>query len=75
MNFPYILRLLGMGSGFLGLLLIIGGVIGYMVGGEFLGVRNYYNWFYISNSFLFLGIFCFVMRLNCLRKDSGEPVE
>ena len=52
-----IIQFLGWASGLFGGLLMLGGVIGFLLGGEFLGVRNFYNWFYIANSFIFLGIF------------------
>lgn len=74
MKFSDALRFLGLGSGLLGALLILGGVIGFFIGDEFLGVRNFYNWFYIANSFLFLGIFCFVMKLNCKKDEDKASV-
>lgn len=73
MNFSGLLRYLGLAGGLVGALLILGGVIGFLVEGEFLGVRNFYNWFYIANSFLFFGIFCFVMRLNCKKDEEAAP--
>jgi hypothetical protein len=51
---------LGWISGIFGGILILAGVIGFFVGGEFLGVRNFYNWFYIANSFIFFGIFLLI---------------
>jgi hypothetical protein len=71
MNISGLLRYLGFAAGLVGALLMLGGVVGFLVEDEFLGVRNFYNWFYIANSFLFLGIFCFVMRLN-YKKDKKE---
>ena len=66
MNLKKIVYWIGWISGIFGAVLMLGGVIGYFIHGEFLHVRNYYNWFYIANSFLFLGIFCIVVsRLGC----------
>lgn len=65
-------RFLGMASGFFGALLILFGVIGFLVGGEFLGVRNFYNWFYIANSFLFFAIFCIVLGMTWHRAEGGS---
>lgn len=39
---------------------MLGGVIGFLIGGEFFGVRNFYNWFFIANSFIFFGIFLLI---------------
>lgn len=59
----------GWASGIFGALLMLGGVIGFLVGHEFLGVRNFYNWFYIANSFLFLGIFLVLIAWKCCNHD------
>lgn len=58
MKLTTIFNYLGWASGIFGSLLMLAGVIGFFIGGEFLYVRNFYNYFYIANSFLFLGIFC-----------------
>lgn len=71
MNISVILKFKGLASGLIGGILMFLGVVGFFVGDEFLGVRNFYNWFYVANSFIFFGIFCFVMRLNC-KKDEKE---
>jgi len=55
-----IVNYLGWASGIFGALLMLGGVIGFFTGTEFLGVRNFFNYFFIANSFLFLGIFILV---------------
>lgn len=60
-----ILNYLGWASGIFGALLMLGGAIGFLIGGEFLGVSNFYNWFFIANSFLFLGIFLVIVSGEC----------
>jgi hypothetical protein len=52
-----IINYLGWASGIFGGLLMLGGVIGFFTGADFLGVRNFFNFFFIANSFIFLGIF------------------
>jgi hypothetical protein len=67
-----IISFLGWASGLFGGLLMLAGVIGFFVQGEFLTVRNFYNWFYIANSFLFFGIFLIVATrkfCNCSSKE------
>jgi hypothetical protein len=51
---------LGWASGIFGALLMLCGIIGFFIGTEFLGVRSFYNFFFIANSFLFLGIFLII---------------
>ena len=51
-----IAKLVSWVAGTLGALLILAGVIGFFVQGCFLGVSNFYNWFYFANSFLLLAI-------------------
>jgi hypothetical protein len=64
---------LGWASGLFGGLLMLAGVIGFFVKSEFLGVENFYNWFYIANSFIFLGIFLVVAtREFCQCTKEGE---
>jgi len=70
MKLTTIISYLGWAAGIFGALLILAGVIGFFIGGEFLTVRNFYNYFFIANSFLFLGIFCLVgTRCCCCCKD------
>lgn len=57
MKINTILNYLAWISGLAGALLAICGVIGFLIGGEFLGVRNFYNFFYFANSFVLVGIF------------------
>jgi hypothetical protein len=66
-------RILGLASGLLGGILILLGVIGFLIGDEFLGVRNFYNWFYIANSFLFFAIFCLVLMLGWHKTNGNKP--
>ena len=56
MKLNTIINYLGWASGIFGALLMLCGVIGFLTGTEFLGVRNFYNYFFIANSFIFLGI-------------------
>jgi len=60
MKFCNIINYLGWASGIFGGLLILAGVIGFFVGTGFLGVANFYNYFFIANSFLLMGIFILV---------------
>jgi len=55
-----IIQYMGWISGIFGGILMLGGVIGFLIGGEFFGVRNFYNWFFIANSFIFFGIFLLI---------------
>jgi len=55
---------LGWASGIFGGLLMLGGVIGFLTGNEFLSVRNFYNWFFVANSFILFGIFL-VLGTRC----------
>jgi hypothetical protein len=63
---------LGLASGLFGGLLMLAGVIGFFIGGEFLGVRNFYNWFFIANSFIFFGIFLIVATRGFCRYSEKE---
>jgi hypothetical protein len=65
MSFCKIIKYLGWASGAFGGLLMLAGVIGFISGGEFLGVKNYWNYFYISTSFLLLGIFLVIATHCC----------
>jgi len=60
-----IINYLGWASGIFGALLMLGGVIGFFTGTEFLGVNSFYNFFWIANSFLFLGIFLMMGSRCC----------
>lgn len=72
MKLHVMFRYLGILSGIFGLLLMIGGVIGYFTGGNFLGVRHHFNWFYIANTFLFLGMFMILVYMSCPERDKKE---
>ena len=72
MKIPDLFRNLGILSGFIGLVLMASGVLGFFLDTEFLGVRYFYNWFYIANSFIFLGIFLILVYISCPRKEKGE---
>jgi hypothetical protein len=60
MKLNTIINYLGWASGIFGGLLMLGGVIGFFTGNEFIGVRNFFNFFFIANSFIILGIFLLV---------------
>jgi len=60
MKLSTIVNYLGWASGIFGGLLILSGIIGFFTGSEFLGVTNFYNFFFIANSFIFLGLFLLV---------------
>ncbi len=66
-----LLKIKGLIAGIIGALLMLGGVIGFFVGCEFLGVRNFYNWFFIANSFLIIGILCFLITI-VYKEDKKE---
>lgn len=73
MKINTIVNYLGWVSGIFGALLMLCGVIGYFTGKEFLGVSNFYNYFYIANSFIFLGIFLVVAtRCFCCCGDEKK---
>ncbi|MFO7615157.1 MAG: hypothetical protein R6W71_11010 [Bacteroidales bacterium] len=66
MKITTIILYLGWASGIFGALLMLAGVIGFLIGDEFLSVKNFYNYFFISIPFLLLGIFCLVgTRIFC----------
>jgi hypothetical protein len=64
-----IIKYVGWASGIFGALLMLAGIIGFLKGGEFLTVSVFYNFFYLANSFIFLGIFCIVATRCCCCKD------
>ncbi|MBU2652193.1 MAG: hypothetical protein KKA81_14790 [Bacteroidetes bacterium] len=51
-----IAKLISWMAGTAGGLLLLGGVIAFFAGGEFLGVKNHFNWFFVANSFFLLAI-------------------
>jgi multisubunit Na+/H+ antiporter MnhG subunit len=65
MKLNTIMNYLGWASGIFGALLMLLGVIGFFTGSELLGVKNFYNSFFIANSFLFLGIFLLIGTRCC----------
>lgn len=72
MKLSKLINYLGWASGIFGGVLVLCGIIGFFSGTEFLGVRNFYNWFYIANSFIFLGIFLVVATRECCCSCSDE---
>ncbi len=66
-----LLKIKGFIAGIIGALLMLGGVIGFLVGGEFLCVKNFYNWFFIANSFLIISILSFLITIAC-KEDKKE---
>jgi len=72
MKLNTILNYLGWASGIFGALLMLVGVIGFFTGTEFLGIKNFYNSFFIANSFIFLGIFLLIgTKCCCCCKDDN----
>lgn len=71
MKFHLFCKYVGLLSGGVAGLLIIGGIIGFF-SGEFLGVARYSNFFWFANTFLFLGIFSMLVHVAC--KDKKEQV-
>jgi hypothetical protein len=69
MKLNTILNYLGWASGIFGALLMLGGVIGYLTDAEFMGVRSFYNFFFVANSFIFLGIFLLIGTKHCCCND------
>lgn len=59
-----IINYLGWASGIFGALLMLAGVIGFFTGSEFLGVANFFNFFFIAVCFILLGIF-FLLGTRC----------
>jgi hypothetical protein len=55
-----VINYIGYLSGIFGGLLMLAGIIGFFTGSPFLGVANFYNYFFMANSFLFLGVFILV---------------
>lgn len=55
----------GMVIGLVGVLFIFLGILGFLIKSPIFGVANFYNWFYFGNSFLFVGIFCLVLKSTC----------
>lgn len=70
MKITTIIQYLGWASGIFGALLMLAGTIGFLTGGEFLTVRNFYNYFFIALSFLLLGVFCLIgAHVCCCQHD------
>ncbi len=61
--------MIGWISGALGALFILAGILGFLTG-KFLGVNNFYNWFYFANSFILFGVFCLLAgHLNATKEN------
>ncbi len=70
MKLNTVIHYFGWASGIFGALLMLCGVIGFFTGAAFLSVRNFYNFFFIANSFIFLGIFLLIgAHVCCCCKD------
>ena len=65
MKLSKIMCYLGWASGLFGGLMMLAGVIGFLTGGEFLGVRYYFNFFFYSIPFMLMGIFLIVATKTC----------
>ncbi len=60
--------LIGWISGVIGALFILAGALGFLTG-KFLGVSNFYNWFYFANSFILFGVFCLLAGHLNVKKE------
>ncbi len=70
MKLNRIVNYLGWASGLFAGLMMLGGVIGFLTGGEFLGVKYYFNFFFYSIPFMLFGIFLLIgTRCCCCCKD------
>jgi hypothetical protein len=69
MKLNTVINYLGWASGSFAALMMLAGVIGFLTGGEFLGVRYYFNFFFYSMPFMLLGIFLIVATKSCCCKD------
>jgi len=56
---------LGWACGIFGALMVLAGVIGFLTGGGFLGVKYYFNFFFYSMPFILLGIFFIAGTKTC----------
>jgi hypothetical protein len=65
MKLNTVINYLGWASGAFAALMMFAGVIGFFIGGEFLGVRYYFNFFFYSMPFMLLGIFLIVASISC----------
>lgn len=69
MKLHKICKYTGLASGFIGLLFIFCGIIGYFTG-EFLTVRNFSWFFWAANTFIMFGIFGMVVYIACKDKEA-----
>jgi hypothetical protein len=65
MKLTKIVNYLGWASGIFGGLMMLAGVVGFLSGGEFLGVKYYIHFFFFSMPFILLGIFFLVGTRSC----------
>jgi high-affinity Fe2+/Pb2+ permease len=59
---------MGLISGGIGALFILGGIIGYFVG-DFLTVKNFSWFFWAANTFILFAIFGMVVHISCNKKE------
>jgi len=57
-----LIKYAGMIAGSIGVLFIFLGSLSYLINIVFFHVKYYYSWFAIGDSFIFIGIFCLIMR-------------
>ena len=70
MKLNTIVNYLGWASGIFAALMMLCGVIVFLTGGEFLGVKYYFNFFFYSIPFMLFGIFLLIgTRCCCCCKD------
>lgn len=76
MKISSLVNYLGWASGIFAALLMLCGIIGFLTGTSFLGVRYFINYFYFASDFLLLGIFLLVgahfIDCNCKKEEKGK---
>jgi len=70
MKLNMICKYLGLAIGSFSGLLLFAGVIGFFAG-PFLGVVNYWNYFWFASPLLLFAIFCMVVHIAC-KDDKKE---
>jgi len=68
MKLGQICRYIGLITGAIGGLLMLGGIIGFFTG-PFLSVAKYWNFFWGSQFFFMAAIYCMVVHISCNKKE------
>jgi high-affinity Fe2+/Pb2+ permease len=64
-------KYMGLISGGIGALFILGGIIGYFIG-EFMGVKSFSWFFWAANTFILFAIFGMVVHISCSKKEDKQ---